>query len=117
MFLNKLALVLLMVVISTSTIIAQNKIDYAPYWQKVTSFEKQGLTKSALEQVMVIYKLAKKDKNEAQEIKTAMYQIKYRNMVQEDSHENNIFYVDTLIAQSNTPVKNILQNTINCTLT
>ncbi len=110
MYINKFSTLLLIFLFSAISIIAQNKNDYTTNWQKVASFEKKGLTKSALEQVMIIYKLAKKDNNEAQEIKTAMYQIMYRNMVQEDSWENNIFFVDTLIAQSDAPVKNILQN-------
>ncbi|MGB4843228.1 MAG: MG2 domain-containing protein, partial [Ferruginibacter sp.] len=72
--------------------------------------EKKGLTKSALEEVMVIYNLAIKAGNDAQQIKACMYQIKYRNMVEEDSHENNIFFVDTLIAKAKAPAKNILQS-------
>jgi hypothetical protein len=36
--------------------------------------------------------------------------MKYRNMVEEDNKENNIFYLDTLIAKTKTPAKNILQS-------
>jgi hypothetical protein len=89
---------------------AQTKNDYAKNWKKVEDFEKKGLTKSALQEVMVIYNLALKDNNDAQQIKSCMYQVKYRNMVEEDSHENNIFFVDTLIAKAKAPAKNILQS-------
>jgi uncharacterized protein YfaS (alpha-2-macroglobulin family) len=39
-----------------------------------------------------------------------MYQIKYRNMVEEDANENNIFFIDTLVAKAKAPSKNILQS-------
>ncbi|MEI9955214.1 MAG: hypothetical protein WDM90_02665 [Ferruginibacter sp.] len=89
---------------------AQTKNDYLSNWKKVEDFEKKGLTKSALAEVMVIYNVAIKDNNDAQQIKSSMYQIKYRNMVDDDSHVNNIFFVDTLIEKAKTPVKNILQS-------
>ena len=78
--------------------------------KRLKTFEKKGLTKSALQEVLVIYNLAVKDGNDAQQIKSSMYQIKYRNMVEEDSRENNIFFVDTLIAKAKAPAKNILQS-------
>ncbi|MEO6718969.1 MAG: alpha-2-macroglobulin family protein [Ferruginibacter sp.] len=59
---------------------------------------------------MNIYNLAVKDNNDAQQIKSSIYQIKYRQMVEEGSRENNIFFVDTLISRSKQPVKNILQS-------
>jgi uncharacterized protein YfaS (alpha-2-macroglobulin family) len=92
------------------TAMAQTKNDYLPHWKKVEDFEKKGLAKSALTEVMVIYNLAVKDNNDAQQIKSSMYQIKYRNMVDEDSREKNIFYIDTLIAKAKAPAKNILQS-------
>ncbi len=103
-------IVLLLSIVITSTAMAQKQNDYFQNWKKVEAFEKKGLTKSALAEVMVIYSLAIKDNNDAQQIKTCMYQIKYRNMVQEDSHENNIFFVDTLIEKAKAPAKNILQS-------
>lgn len=108
MFLKKILLVIFTGLVFTT--MAQNNNDYQKNWKKVEAFEKKGLTKSALQEVMVIYNLALKDNNDAQQIKTAMYQVKYRNMVQEDSRENNIFFVDTLIAKAKAPSKNILQS-------
>ena len=90
--------------------IGQIKNDYAANWKKVEGLEKKGLTKSALKEVMTIYNMALAANNDAQQIKSAMYQVKYRNMVEEDSHENNIFFVDTLIAKAKAPAKNILQS-------
>lgn len=36
--------------------------------------------------------------------------MKYRNLIEEDNKEKNIFFLDTLIAKSKAPAKNILQN-------
>ena len=84
--------------------------DYPVQWKKVESFEKKGLTKSALKEVLSIYNLAIKENNDAQQIKSCMYQIKYRNVVEEDANVNAIFFVDTLIAKAKAPTKNILQS-------
>ncbi|MEO6537987.1 MAG: MG2 domain-containing protein, partial [Ferruginibacter sp.] len=89
---------------------AQSNNEYNAEWKKVDELEKKGLTQSALQQVIKIFDAATKDGNEAQQIKAAMYQMKYRNMVQEDNKENNIFYIDTLIAKTKAPAKNILQS-------
>ncbi len=108
MFLKKILTVIFTLL--ALTIMAQTKNTYTKNWKKAEAFEKKGLTKSALAEVMVIYKLAVKENNDAQQIKSCMYQIKYRNMVEEDSRENNIFFVDTLIAKAKGPAKNILQS-------
>jgi hypothetical protein len=110
MFIKKLLLVIFLLTGIANTNMAQTKNDYAKNWKKVEDLEKKGLTKSALQEVLVIYNLAVKDGNDAQQIKSCMYQIKYHNMVEEDSHENNIFFIDTLIAKAKAPAKNILQS-------
>jgi hypothetical protein len=110
MFIKKLLLVIFLLTGIASTNMAQTKNEYTKNWKKVEDLEKKGLTKSALQEVLVIYNLAVKDENDAQQIKSCMYQIKYRNMVEEDSHENNIFFVDTLIAKAKSPAKNLLQS-------
>ncbi|MGB5008356.1 MAG: MG2 domain-containing protein, partial [Ferruginibacter sp.] len=110
MCLKKLFLVIFLLTGITSTNMAQVKNDYAANWKKVEALEKKGLTKTALQEVLVIYNLAIKDNQDAQQIKASMYQVKYRNMVEEDSHENNIFFVDSLIAKAKAPAKNILQS-------
>lgn len=110
MFIKKLFLVIFLLTGIASTNMAQTKNDYAKNWKKVEDLEKKGLTRSALQDVMVIYNLAIKEGNDAQQIKSSMYQVKYRNLVEEDSRENNIFFVDTLIAKAKLPAKNILQS-------
>jgi uncharacterized protein YfaS (alpha-2-macroglobulin family) len=110
MFLKKLLLLVLVTIILSDGIMAQKNNDYSKNWAKVEAFEKKGLTKSALNEVMVIYTLAVKNKNDAQQIKAAIYQVKYRSMVEEDSRENTIFFIDTLIAKATMPARNILQS-------
>ncbi|MEO6405243.1 MAG: alpha-2-macroglobulin family protein [Ferruginibacter sp.] len=89
---------------------AQKSNDYKSDWKKVADLEQKGLTRSALAEVMKIFDAAGKAGNEAQQIKAAMYQMKYRNMVEEANRENNIFYLDTLINKTKAPAKNILQS-------
>ena len=103
-----LALVLIFTMATTGLFAQSN--DYSKNWKSVEAFEKKGLTKSALQEVMKIFDMAVASGNEAQQIKSAMYQMKYRNMVEEDNRENNIFYIDTLIAKTKAPAKNILQS-------
>lgn len=93
-----------------ATITMAQKNNYEKNWKKVGELESKGLTKSAMEEVIAIFNMAVKDNNDVQQIKSAMYQVKFRNMVEEDSHENNIFFVDTLIAKANTPARNVLQS-------
>lgn len=92
------------------TTMAQKQNDYAAQWKKVEGFESKGLPKAALKEVLAIYNLAIKENNEAQQIKSCMYQIKYRNVTEEENNEKNIFFVDTLIQKAKAPAKNILQS-------
>lgn len=94
----------------TINTMSQTNNDFKENWKKVDALQKKGLTKSALQEVITIYNLALKAGNDAQQIKSCMYQIMYRNMLEEDSQEKNIFFVDTLIAKAKTPAKNILQS-------
>lgn len=110
MTVKKLILAVLLLAGMPIIAMAQKKETYDKNWKKVEDLEKKGLPKSALQEVMVIYNLAIKDNNDVQQVKACMYQVRYRNMVEEDSQEKNIFFVDTLIAKAKVPAKNILQS-------
>lgn len=110
MLLKKIMLLFVSIAALALPSMAQKNKEYKEQWKKVEAFEKKGLTASALKEVIAIYNLAKKDKNAAQQVKACMYQVKYRNMTEEESQEKNIFFVDTLIAKANAPAKNILQS-------
>jgi hypothetical protein len=107
---NKIALCLFLIILNLVTVQAQPSNNYAAEWKITEQLEKKGLTRDALKQVEKIFEAANKVGNQAQQIKAAMYQMKYRNMVEEDNRENNIFYLDTLIAKTKAPAKNILQS-------
>ena len=110
MFIKQFLTAILVMGCISSSVMAQTKNEYDKNWKKVEDFEKKGLPKSALQQVLMIYNLALKDNNDAQQIKSCMYQVKYRNIIEEDSQEKNIFFIDTLIDKSKSPAKNILQS-------
>jgi uncharacterized protein YfaS (alpha-2-macroglobulin family) len=106
MFLKKLLLIIF-IGLSTSTM-AQIPNDYIKEWKKAAAAESKGLTKDALKTVQQIFDDAIKTNNDPQQIKAAMHIMKYRNMVEEDNQQKNIFYVDTLIAKTKVPAKNVL---------
>ncbi|MEO7048220.1 MAG: alpha-2-macroglobulin, partial [Ferruginibacter sp.] len=110
MKLKKIYTLLFLLLLNILTVNAQKNDDYKPDWKKVDDFDKKGLTQSALQQVIKIFDAAVKDNNNTQQIKAAMYQMKYRNLVEEENRENNIFYIDTLIEKAKGPAKNILQS-------
>lgn len=108
MLLRKSFVLITFLLISCQILLAQKMTDYKNNWIKVTAFEKKGLTASALKEVNSIFTLAVKDGNEVQQIKAAMYQMNYRNIIEEDNQEKNIFYLDTLIKTASGYAKNIL---------
>lgn len=87
---------------------AQPGKDYKELWAKIKAAEEKGLTKTASEQAIAIYNLAEKENNYPQVIKAAIYRIRYRNMVEENSQLTNHFFLDTLIAGAKAPARNIL---------
>src|SRR6185369_11367644 len=75
-----------LLLIETFTVHAQGPVkNYENEWKKVEAFVKKGLPKSALDEVKKIYALAKKDKQDAQLIKSLVYMVN----LQEENRENN----------------------------
>jgi hypothetical protein len=62
--------------------------DFKKEWASVDSLDDKGLPKSALELVDKIYKKAFAENNAEQVIKARIYQLKYRNAIEEDAFEN-----------------------------
>jgi len=60
---------------------------YKKMWNKVDSLENKGLVKSALDVVLNINKAAKSENNASQVIKSYIYQVKYKNIIEEDAYE------------------------------
>jgi uncharacterized protein YfaS (alpha-2-macroglobulin family) len=109
MQLRKITALILVLILNLLHVNAQTG-DYASQWKKIADYESKGLTKNALDETVKIFSDAVKMGNEPQQIKAAMYQMKYRNMTEEDNAQKNIFFADTLIAKLKSPSKNILQS-------
>ncbi|MFT3910226.1 MAG: alpha-2-macroglobulin family protein [Ferruginibacter sp.] len=110
MLVKRLLLLVVILSVISKNGFSQKTESYSANWKKVEALEKKGLTASALKEVVGIFELAIASGNDAQQIKSAMYQMKYRNMVDEDNNEKNIFFIDTLIAKAKGASKNILQS-------
>ena len=59
--------------------------DYEKFWNDIAALESEGLTKSAYDQVELLYLKALKDENQEQRIKTLIYVAKYLQMLEEES--------------------------------
>ncbi|MBK5273174.1 MAG: hypothetical protein JJE22_19405, partial [Bacteroidia bacterium] len=84
--------------------------NYEKEWKNVEGFAKKNLPKSALTEVKKIYALAKKEKQDAQIIKSLVYM---SGLQQENRENNQIFSINEIekeIAESNEPVTSILNS-------
>lgn len=90
------------------TVMSQQDPHFDNLWKKVTELEQKGLTASAQTQVQQIYQLAIAQKNEPQQIKGAMFLMKYRTVLEEDSEVSNLLYLDSLISITSGPAKQVL---------
>ncbi len=84
--------------------------DYDAQWKKVESFQKKGLTKSALQEVEIIYNDAKKNNNDAQIIKTLLFKINLQQNIEEDASVKSIDSLQQEIRMAKEPAKSILQS-------
>lgn len=109
MQLRKITALIIVLILNLLHVNAQTG-DYASQWKKIEGYEAKGLTKNALDETVKIFNDAVRTGNEPQQIKAAMYQMKYRNMTEEDNAQKNIFFADTLIEKVKAPSKNILQS-------
>ena len=93
--------------LNTIAVSAQTN-DYAQQWKKIDAYNKKGLSQDGQREVEKIFNDAARHQNHAQLIKASMHLMKYRNKLAEDSREGNIYFVDSLIAKTKAPAKNIL---------
>ncbi len=87
-----------------------NDNDYKKEWKTIDSLEQQGLPKSALEKVLVLYERTKKDKNPAQTIKCIIYRGKYESQLEEDGLVKAIAKMEEEAENATSPVKSVLQS-------
>ncbi|MBK6825561.1 MAG: hypothetical protein IPG86_01090 [Chitinophagaceae bacterium] len=73
--------------------------NYTAEWKKAESFKEKGLPKSALEEVKKIYALAKKDKQDAQLIKSLVYMATLQNENREDNATTSMTEIEKEIVE------------------
>jgi Bacterial Alpha-2-macroglobulin MG10 domain/MG2 domain/Alpha-2-macroglobulin family len=88
---------------------AQNT-NYAALWNRVSKLEAADQPKSALEIVQQIETKAKAENNEAQLIKTLLFKSKFALILEENAQLSIVEDFKTMIANSEAPTKNVLQN-------
>ncbi|HUM46954.1 MAG TPA: MG2 domain-containing protein, partial [Chitinophagales bacterium] len=88
----------------------ENYDAYDKLWSEVDTLESKGLTKSALEKVNTIYLQAKKTDNAPQVLKSLIYTVKYKQVLEEGGFEKALLAFETEINTSHFPTKNILQS-------
>jgi len=86
--------------------------DYTALWKEVEALDKEGLPKSALEKVEVIFAKAKKEQNTPQIIKALIYKGKYTNTLEEDGLVVAINQTRTEMENSTFPAKQLLQSVL-----
>lgn len=84
--------------------------DYTKEWKEIENLENDGLPKSALEKVNLIYQKAKKDKNTPQIVKSLIYRVKYTSQLEEDGMVLAIANIQEEIGTADFPEKPLLQS-------
>lgn len=110
MCMKNLITVLTIILFSQMAHSQKNNESYEVLWKNVQKFEKEALTKSALNVAQKISEKAKKEKNSAQIVKSLLYTSKYALTLEEDAQLNivNDFKREIEIAES--PTKNVLES-------
>lgn len=90
---------------------AQAKPDeYKTQWKKIDELVEKGLTKSAIAEVKKIYTLAKKDNNDAQLIKSLMFESMLSEQMDENASINSIKKIEEEASAAKQPAKSLLQS-------
>ena len=108
---KKTLLLLLIILCACSAPFAQAIKNYSAEWKKVDEFiQKKNLPKSALTEVKKIYALAKKEKQDAQIIKSLVYMIGLQQENREDNEVQAIKEIEKEIAVNKEPASSILKS-------
>ncbi|MBL0135751.1 MAG: hypothetical protein IPP79_18145 [Chitinophagaceae bacterium] len=84
---------------------------YKKEWTKIDSLvNKKGLTKNALTEVGKLYERAKKEKNDAQLMKSLLCKLSLQEAIEDDASIKNIQQLEKEIALTKEPAKSVLQN-------
>ncbi|MDP4266534.1 MAG: alpha-2-macroglobulin family protein [Bacteroidota bacterium] len=116
---RKKILVVILLIVCTMTVFSQGRqkaglklFSYENSWKKVDSLEGKGLTRSALEQVEIIYNYAKTENNAPNFVKALFHKSKYRLTLEENSYKLIISDFKKEITTSPEPLKSVLHSVL-----
>ncbi len=89
---------------------SQQQQPYQQDWEKVAQAENNGKSRTAWNITKTIYSKATRDKNNQEQIKALIYQLKYRSAIEENANLKNIHQVDSLRQKANGITQALLQN-------
>ena len=107
---KKIATIFTIILFSQMGHSQSTKDSYTALWERVQKFEKEAMTKSALDIVALISKKAQKEQNSVEIIKSLLYSSKYALTLEEDAQLKIIQDFKLEIAQSQFPTTNILES-------
>ncbi|HPY88119.1 MAG TPA: alpha-2-macroglobulin family protein [Spirochaetota bacterium] len=88
------------------------KGEYEDMWNKIIQLENRGLTKQALDETAKLLKTSIKDKKSPQIIKSLIYSMKYRSILEENIEETLLNEVEELAKSESSPTKEILYSVL-----
>lgn len=89
-----------------------HKGEYEDMWNKIIQLENKGLTKQALDETAKLLKTSVKDKNSPQIIKSLIYNMKYRSILEENVEETLLNEVEELAKSEPSPTKELLYSVL-----
>ncbi len=84
--------------------------NYDAQWKKVEAYIEKELPKSALAEVKNIYALAKREKQDAQLVKSVIYMMDLQQQTREDNELQSIAEVEKEISSSREPVSSLFRS-------
>ncbi|HLO82696.1 MAG TPA: alpha-2-macroglobulin family protein [Chitinophagaceae bacterium] len=98
-------------ILTVSLTMAQTPTNYTEKWKKVKDLlNNRGLTKTAIAEIEKIYQLAKKENQEAQQVKALIYLAEYGENLDEAGEINGIKKLEDELKLSKAPVRQILHS-------
>ncbi|GAA0724780.1 hypothetical protein GCM10009430_29550 [Aquimarina litoralis] len=92
------------------TISSSAQYKYNKVWAKIENLEIEGKTRSAYKEIDQIRKLAQREDNQSQIIKSFLYQAKYKLLLEENAESNVYEMLLSEIKKTKFPTKNILES-------
>ena len=103
-------LLILFTFIIALTALMPTNINYDKLWKKVETYQKNGRPKSALKVVDEIFKIAKIEQNNPQELKALIYKVSLKSTFEEDYLLQSATRFEKLIPTAEMPQKQIISS-------